>query len=80
MSIAIKQIVQMSGWEEIKEIFDKEILSNADTSHIKETLSPEHIKMEVMSRNKASKIVRNALKKIQRMADADTLKDKVVYR
>jgi hypothetical protein len=80
MSQAIKQVTQMSGWQEILEIFEEEITSNANTSHIKEHLSPDHIKFEVMSRNKASKIVRNVLKKVQRASSIEPLKEKISYK
>jgi len=80
MSLAIKQTIQTGGWDEIKELFENEILNNSDTKNIKESLSPEHIKLEVMSRNKASKIVNRVLEKIQRIADADEIKQKITYR
>jgi len=64
----------------IKEFFNKEILNNARTQNIKENLSAEHIKLEVMARNKANKIVERALKKIERMINAPIEKKKIVYR
>ena len=80
MSIAIKQIVKTEGWNEILKMFNKEIENNLDTRNIKETMSAEHIKLEVMSRNKASKIVNRVLKKIQKIVNTEPLKDKVSYR
>ena len=80
MSIAIKQLIQTAGWVEILDLFNSEILNNTDTKNIKETSSPEHIKLEVMSRNKASKTVLRVLRKIDRIANAETIKPKTIYK
>lgn len=76
----LKSTIDSQGWSEVMEIFDKEILNGTDTKNIKETLSPEHIKLEVMSRNKAHKIVKRALNKIYKIANGAELKEKVIYK
>ena len=73
-----KDLVNSEEWKELKDIFEKEIIDNAKTQNIKETLSAEHIKLEVMSRNKACKIMRRALRHIEKMS-FDNTKNKIIY-
>lgn len=81
MDLALKQLVESAGWLEAKKMFEKEILGLTDTKNIKETLSAEHIKMEIMAMNKASKTVTRVLKKIQTLADNEMIiKNKQSYR
>lgn len=76
--MSIKSIIETNEWQEIMAVFEKEILNNTDTKNIKETLSPEHIKLEIMSRNKAAKIVKRVLNKLNKMVEMP--KEKIIYK
>jgi len=76
----IKNTTQTAGWQEILDLFYAQMAATQNTQNIKQTLSAEHIKLEVMSRAKAVKIVQRVLKQIDKIANAEELKPKVVYK
>jgi hypothetical protein len=80
MSSNIKNTTQSAGWQEILDLFYAQMSDTQNTQNIKQTLSAEHIKLEVMSRAKAVKIVQRVLKQIDKIANAEELKPKVVYK
>jgi hypothetical protein len=80
MSNAIYQILGQPGWEEIKDIFNEEILESRKLVDLKtEGKSAEEIVREVIARKEAAKIVQKVLKRIE---TSGTLinKPKQVYR
>jgi hypothetical protein len=80
MSNAIYHILGQPGWEEIKDIFNEEILESRKLVDLKtEGKSAEEIVREVIARKEAAKIVQKVLKRIE---TSGTLinKPKQVYR
>jgi len=80
MSKLIKATAQTAGWEEIEQLFKREILDKTDFKNVNKKLSPDDFKAEAMARVEASKIVDKVLKKINKIKNDEEAVKKVVYR
>jgi len=80
MSQRIKAILDTPGWKEIKQYFQEESDKSLNTSSIKESNTAEHIKLEVMARNKVASIIIRVLKRIDKIENASKPIPRVSYR
>jgi hypothetical protein len=73
----IQITINTPGWEEITEIFNKEILNCTDVKNIKKNLSAENYKIEGVARSQAAKTLLRVLKRVNNQGII--AKEKKVY-
>jgi hypothetical protein len=72
---AIKSIVNQTGWQYIEEVFIDEIIEGKKALNFKtEGKTAEMIAIDVIARERASKMILDVLKKLKRIANKEEYK------